>query len=75
MNLQAEKIELAKLLLETDDKSLIKEIKALFKSREKDFWDKLPQQVKDGIKRGKEQARNGMVTPHDEIMQKYAKYL
>jgi len=33
MNLQDEKNELAKMLLETEDNSLIKEIKALFKSR------------------------------------------
>ena len=75
MNLHAEKIELAKMLLETEDKSLIKEIKALFKIREKNFWDELPHHVKDGIKRSKEQARNGLVTPHEEVMQKYAKYL
>ena len=75
MNFHVEKIELAKMLLETEDKSLIKEIKVLFKTHEKDFWNELPQHVKNGIKKSREQAKNGLVTPHDEVMKKYAKYL
>ena len=37
MNIQAEKIELAKMLLETDDEKLLEQIKNLFEKREKDF--------------------------------------
>ncbi|MGH2645293.1 MAG: hypothetical protein ACRDE2_15165 [Chitinophagaceae bacterium] len=40
-----------------------------------DFWNDLPQQVKAGIGRGKKQASEGKLTPHDEVMKKYAKYL
>jgi len=35
MNLQAEKLEVMRLVLETDDKSILGEVKALFKSRGK----------------------------------------
>ena len=75
MNFHIEKIELAKMLLETEDKSLIKAIKILFKAHEKDFWNELPQHVKDGVKKSREQAKNGLLTPHDVVIKKYAKYL
>lgn len=75
MDLQTQKIELAKLLLETEDVSLLNEIKYLFIKRESDFWDELPQQVRDGINRGLNQAKEGLVTPHEEVMKKYVKYL
>ncbi|MBC8053116.1 MAG: hypothetical protein H7Y13_08625 [Sphingobacteriaceae bacterium] len=67
MNLQAEKIELVKLILDTEDKSLIGEIKNLFKSREKDFWEDLPEHVKAGIRRGQEELRNGKFIPFEDI--------
>ncbi len=43
--------------------------------KEKDFWNDLPEHVKVGIKRGQKQAAEGKLTPHDEVMKKYAKYL
>ncbi|MBK0381364.1 hypothetical protein I5M32_00200 [Pedobacter sp. SD-b] len=75
MDLQTQKIELAKMLLETEDVSLLNEIKNLFVKRERDFWDELPKQVKDGIYRGLNQAKEGLVTPHEEVMKKHEKYL
>jgi len=75
MDLQLEKIELAKRLLDTNDEALLQEVKAVFESHEKDFWDDLPQYVKDGVERAKKQADQGLLTPHDEVMNKYKKYL
>lgn len=75
MDLQAEKIELVKRLLDTDDESVIKEVKNVFESHEKDFWNDLPQYVKAGIERARKQAEQGLLTPHDEMIKKYAKYL
>jgi hypothetical protein len=70
MNLQAEKIELVKLILDTEDKNLIGEIKNLFKSREKDFWEDLPEHVKAGIRKGQEQFRNGEFISYEEVKKK-----
>jgi len=72
MDLQAEKIELAKRLLETEDESVLLQIKEVFDSHEKDFWDELPEHVKAGIERGRKQAAEGKLTLHDEVMKKYA---
>ncbi len=73
MNLQAEKIELAKLILDTEDKSLIGEIKKLFKSRERDFWEDLPEYVKTGIRKSQEQLRRGEGIPYEDAMKRLDK--
>jgi hypothetical protein len=75
MDVQTEKIELAKRLLETDDEAVLLQIKEVFESHDKDFWSDLPEHVKAGIERGRKQAAEGKLTPHDEVMKKYAKYL
>jgi hypothetical protein len=75
MDIQAEKIDLVRRLLDTDDKSILQEVKNVFESHEKDFWAGLPKYVKDGITRSKKQAEAGQLTSHDEVMKKYAKYL
>ncbi|HEY8929019.1 MAG TPA: hypothetical protein VIM55_07500 [Mucilaginibacter sp.] len=75
MNVQTEKIALAKRLLETEDESVLAQIKEIFENNEKDFWTDLPEHVKSGIERARQQVREGKLTPHDEVMKKYAKYL
>ncbi|HJP62898.1 MAG TPA: hypothetical protein VJ844_05620 [Mucilaginibacter sp.] len=75
MDIQAEKIELVKRLLDTEDQSILAEVKHVFESHEQDFWIDLPEHVKRGIERSKKQAEAGLLTSHDEVMKKYAKYL
>ncbi len=75
MDLQAQKIALAKRLLDTDDEAVLLQIKEVFESNEKDFWNDLPEHVKAGIERGRKQAAEGKLIPHDTVMKKYAKYL
>lgn len=75
MDLQTEKIELAKRLLATDDEAVLQQIKEIFESQDKDFWNDLPEHVKAGIERGQKQAAEGRLTRHDEVMKKYVKYL
>ena len=41
MNIQSEKLELIKMLLETDDKTIIEAIKSVFEQNKKAAWDKL----------------------------------
>jgi gamma-glutamylcysteine synthetase len=75
MNLIAEKLELAKRLLDVEDEGLLFQLKQVLDNNGKDFWDDLPENVKQGITRAKKQAAEGKLTPHDEVMSKYAKYL
>ena len=75
MNLLVEKIELAKRLLEVEDKGLLLQIKQVFENDAKDFWPDLPEHVKQGIERAQKQAAEGKLIPHNEVISKYAKYL
>ncbi|QKJ30158.1 hypothetical protein HQ865_10425 [Mucilaginibacter mali] len=66
MNLQAEKIELAKMLLETDDRSLLKDIRTLF-TRKEETLIATPQHVIDGIKKSQEQFKNGQYSSYEDV--------
>jgi len=70
MDVQTEKIELAKRLLETNDEALLLQIKEIFESSDKDFWNGLPDHVKTGIARGRKQAEEGKLTSHEYVMKK-----
>jgi len=65
MDLQAEKIELVKMLLDTDDKSLLKDIRSLFTLKKQD--DTPPQFVIDGIRKSQEQFKNGQWISYEEV--------
>ncbi|HCN82056.1 MAG TPA: hypothetical protein DIT07_00315 [Sphingobacteriaceae bacterium] len=72
MKLEAEKIDLVRRLLDTDDKTLINQIAALFDKKEKDFWDQLPDHVKQGILKSKDQGKNGILAAHADVMKKHS---
>ena len=67
MDIQAEKIELAKLILSTDDTGLINKIKSLFKDKEEDWWNELPLSIQQGINESLEQANRGEFISYDEV--------
>jgi hypothetical protein len=72
MDIQAEKIQLAKLLLETENLNIIKSIKTIFKEhKEFDFWDELSPEQKEEIKKGSIEIEKGEITDYDSFMQKH----
>lgn len=75
MNLEAEKIELAKRVLETEDANLLLQIRYLFEDQDELTWDKLPEHVKEGIERAEIDIDNGRVQTHEEAMKKYSRFL
>ena len=52
MDIQATKIELAQLLLNTDDVSVLNKIKSIFKNEKKDWWHELSKEQQDSIDEG-----------------------
>ena len=68
MNIQAEKIELMKLILETDNPSILSSIKKILK---KDFWDTLPQSQKDEILKSIEEIENGEIVDYEDFIKKH----
>lgn len=67
MDIQTEKIELAKLILSTNDTSLINQIKSLFKDKEEDWWEELPASVKLGINESIKQADRGEFISYEDV--------
>ena len=52
MDVQATKIELAQLLLNTDSVSVLNKIKTILKTEKKDWWDELTKEQQDSIDEG-----------------------
>jgi hypothetical protein len=71
MDIQFEKIELIKKLLETNDESVIESIKSIFKKEKNDFWDELSIAEKNAIEEGLEDVKNGNVTSWDNFINEY----
>ena len=69
MDIQFEKIELLKLLLETENPSIIKDIKKVFQSEKKDWWDELSDEQKASIKEGEREIENGEYVTQDEFFE------
>ena len=59
MDIQSEKLELIKLLVETNDKSIIESIKNIFKSEKKDVWKELSPEEQEEIDLGIHEANRG----------------
>ena len=59
MDIQAEKISLAQLLLQTEDESIIIKVKAIFKKEQKDWWNDLSQDQNDEIKEADKEIDRG----------------
>ena len=72
MNIQAEKIVLTKMLLETENPKIIESIKEIFKKEQTpDFWDSLSVEQRKEIKKASLEIKNGEVTDYDTFMQKH----
>lgn len=75
MSIEELKIEIAKKVFETNDEGLLSEVEMLLNANERVVLEELPKHVQEGIMRGLKQAEEGKLTPHDEVMKRYAKYL
>ena len=72
MNIQAEKLEILKMILETDNPGILVSIKRLFeKSSTPDFWKTLTQEQKDEISQGTKEIENGEFVDFDSLMTKH----
>lgn len=57
MNIQLEKLEVAKMVLNTDNLKILKRIKAIFQEEEEtDLWDELPEAVQRSVEKAIKQA-------------------
>ncbi len=75
MKLQEQKLELAKMVLNTDSEALLKQVKAVFDKAESDFWDELSDYQKKTVEEAIKQADKGEMVSHKVAMKKYRKWL
>jgi uncharacterized protein (UPF0248 family) len=72
MNIQAEKIELVKMLLDTENPKIIEAIKKIFKkAKATDFWYDLSIEQRKEIEKASREIENGEVTDYEAFMQKH----
>ena len=72
MNIQAEKIALAKMLLETENPRIIASIKKIFsKENTSDFWNDLSAEQKEEIQKASLEIDKDEVIDYDLFMQNY----
>lgn len=71
MDIQLEKLELIKMLAETNDSDIISSIKKVFATEKKDFWDELSQEQRDEIEESDRQIDRGEFVLFEDVMKKY----
>jgi hypothetical protein len=72
MDIQAEKIEIMKLILETDNPNILESVKKIFrKDKTTDFWETLTQEQREDILQGIRDIENGEVIDYDDFMRKF----
>ncbi|WP_147679273.1 hypothetical protein [Algibacter pacificus] len=72
MNIQSEKIELVKMLLDTENPKIIESIKKIFKkAKTTDFWDDLSIEQRKEIETASREIKNGEITDYESFMQKH----
>lgn len=72
MNIQAEKIEIVKMILETDNEFLLKSVRSIIEQEQKtDFWNALSSDQKEDIELGLREIEKGETVDYDQLMKKF----
>ena len=72
MDIQATKIELAQLLLKTDNVLVLNKIKTILKTEKKDWWDELSKEQQDSIDEGCAEIDRGEYVTWEEVKKQIA---
>ena len=68
MNIEATKLELMQLLLNTNKENILMKIKHIFQEEEKDWWADLSAAEQSEIEEGLKQAEKGEVASHSTVI-------
>jgi len=67
MDIQLEKLELIKMLADTDSPLVIQAIKAIFQGEKKDWWEELSDEQKADLEKADKEIDNGDFVTFDEF--------
>jgi len=74
MNVQAQKITLAKMILETDNPEILKSVRNVFVAAgKKDFWETVPYDQKLEIEKGLADIVSEDTVDYETVMKKHRK--
>jgi hypothetical protein len=76
MNLQAKKLELVQLIINTKKPLTLRKVEEVLKrEKESDWWDELSDAERQSIEKGLAEADRGKLIPHEVVMKEVkAKY-
>ncbi len=69
MDFKAKKLDLIEWLLHLKDEATLEKVYNLKEDTAKDWYDELPEAVKNSIEKGLKEEREGKLTPHDQVME------
>ena len=73
MDIRLEKLELMKMLMETENPSVLQANRKIFQKEEKDWWDDLTEEQKEFLEESLKQADNGEVHDFNAFIEPYLK--
>jgi hypothetical protein len=62
------KYKIVEKIVQTNDDTLLNEIKSLVGLSEGDFWNDVPREIKKAVTQAKEELDRGEGTPHSQVM-------
>ena len=75
MNIQTQKISLAKMILETDNPIILESVKNVFvEAKQQDFWETMSDEQKLEIEKGLAEIVSENIVEYETVMKKHRKY-
>ena len=74
MNIEATKLELMQMLLETQKESLLLKLRKVFEEEQIDWWDEISDEEKSEIKTGLSEAENAEIVENSAVMKHFEKW-
>ena len=72
MNIQTKKLEILRMVMETDNPKILDSIKNIFKKQvDTDFWNTISKSQKEDILSGIQEVDNGNIVDYKEFMSKH----
>lgn len=74
MNIEATKLELMHLLLQTQKESILKKLKSVFEEEDVDWWSDMSKNEQEEIKTGLAQADKEAYKANETVMKRFDKW-
>ncbi|MCU4188090.1 hypothetical protein M9Q43_02785 [Flavobacterium sp. HXWNR29] len=73
MDIRLEKLELMRMLMETENPSVLQAIRKIFQKEEKDWWDDLTEEQQNILNESMEQYEKGEFSSFDDFIKPHLK--